>query len=173
MASSAYRRLLRDFKKVTANDAPEGISAAPVGDDLFQWTAIVFGPADTPWEGGVWKLDMAFPPEYPDKPPTVRFRNEVFHPNVFPDGQICLDLLRATGAAAGWSPSYDVCAILVAIQSLLADPDTHATPEGGANPDAEGLFVRDRHQYNARVKALVEKQLDEDDADMGCLSAVP
>ncbi|CAK0807904.1 unnamed protein product [Prorocentrum cordatum] len=107
MASSAYRRLLRDFKKVTANDAPEGISAAPVGDDLFQWTAIVFGPADTPWEGGVWKLDMAFPPEYPDKPPTVRFRNEVFHPNVFPDGQICLDLLRATGAAAGWSPSYD------------------------------------------------------------------
>ena len=30
----------------------------------------------------------------------------------------------------------------VAIQSLLADPDTHATPEGGANPDAEALYVR-------------------------------
>mmetsp|Transcript_43648 Transcript_43648/g.121316 ORF Transcript_43648/g.121316 Transcript_43648/m.121316 type:complete len:169 (-) Transcript_43648:91-597(-) len=168
MTSPAHRRLLRDFKKVTA-DAPEGISAAPVGDDLFQWTAIVLGPVGTPWEFGVWKLDMAFSSEYPEKPPSVRFRNEVFHPNVFPDGQICLDLLRGPG----WSPSYDVCAILVAIQSLLADPDTHATPEGGANPDAEALYVRDRHQYNARVKALVDKQLDEDSADMGCLSAVP
>mmetsp|Transcript_26972 Transcript_26972/g.77400 ORF Transcript_26972/g.77400 Transcript_26972/m.77400 type:complete len:169 (-) Transcript_26972:156-662(-) len=168
MTSPAHRRLLRDFKKVTA-DAPEGISAAPVGDDLFQWTAIVLGPAGTPWEFGVWKLDMAFPAEYPEKPPSVRFRSEVFHPNVFPDGQICLDLLRGPG----WSPSYDVCAILVAIQSLLADPDTHVTPEGGANPDAEALFVRDRLQYNARVKALVDKQIDEDDANMGCLSAVP
>lgn len=165
--SPAHRRLLRDFKKVTA-DAPEGISAAPLGDSLFQWTAIILGPAGTPWEGGVWRLGMDFPPEYPEKPPAICFRNEVFHPNVFTDGQICLDLLRE-----GWSPSYDVCTVLVAIQSLLADPDTHATPDGGANPEAESLFVRDRHMYNARVKALVDNQLDEDDADMGCLSAVP
>mmetsp|Transcript_19357 Transcript_19357/g.53151 ORF Transcript_19357/g.53151 Transcript_19357/m.53151 type:complete len:169 (+) Transcript_19357:205-711(+) len=168
MASAAHRRLLRDFKKVTA-DAPEGISAAPVGDDLFNWSAIILGPQATPWEGGVWKLDMAFTLEYPAKPPAVRFRSEVFHPNVFPDGQICLDLLRGPG----WSPSYDVCAILVAIQSLLADPDTHATPEGGANPEAEGLYVKDRHQYSSRIRALVDKQLEEDDLDMGCLSAVP
>lgn len=164
MTSPAHRRLLQDFKKL-ASDAPEGVSAAPVGDDLFKWCGIVLGPASTPWEGGVWKLDMSFPVEYPEKPPTVRFRNEVFHPNVFPDGQICLDLLRGPG----WSPSYDVCAILVAIQSLLADPDTHVTPEGGANPDAEILYVRDRHQYNAKVKALVDKQIDEEeeqDADM-------
>lgn len=159
---------MRDFKKVAA-DAPEGISAAPVADNLFQWTAIILGPTGTPWEGGAWKLDMNFSSEYPDKPPAVRFRSEVFHPNVFTDGQICLDLLRD----AGWSPSYDVCAILVAIQSLLADPDTHATPDGGANPEAEGLFVRDRHLYNVRVKALVDKQLDEEDADLECLSAVP
>eukprot|EP00928_Gymnodinium_smaydae_P056556 TRINITY_DN39926_c0_g1_i1.p1 TRINITY_DN39926_c0_g1~~TRINITY_DN39926_c0_g1_i1.p1 ORF type:complete len:169 (+),score=40.16 TRINITY_DN39926_c0_g1_i1:136-642(+) len=168
MSTQMHRRLLRDFKKLTA-DAPEGISAAPVGDNLYQWTAIIFGPVGTPWEGGVWKLELAFPEQYPETPPRVRFRSEVFHPNVFPDGQICLDLLRGPG----WKPSYDVCAVLVAIQSLLADPDTHETPEGGANPEAEALFVRDRRQYNARVKALVDKQLDEDDANMGCLSAVP
>ncbi|CAE7722996.1 Ubc6, partial [Symbiodinium sp. CCMP2592] len=162
---NAQRRLLRDFKKVTA-DAPTGVSAAPVGDDLFKWSAIIFGPSGTAWEGGVWKLDLSFSPEYPQKPPDVRFQTEVFHPNVFPDGQICLDLLKASG----WSPAYDVCTILVAIQSLLADPDTHATPEGGANPDAESLFVRDRQGYNSKVQALVQKQLEED--DMGCLSAV-
>lgn len=163
---SAQRRLLRDFKKMTA-DAPRGISAAPVGDDLFNWSAIVLGAQDTAWEGGVWKLKMTFTSEYPAKPPHVRFETEVFHPNVFTDGQICLDLLKGSG----WSPAYDVCTILLAIQSLLADPDTHATPEGGANPDAESLFVRDRQAYYAKVKSLVDKQLEED--DMGCLSAVP
>eukprot|EP00929_Paragymnodinium_shiwhaense_P023590 TRINITY_DN14738_c0_g1_i1.p1 TRINITY_DN14738_c0_g1~~TRINITY_DN14738_c0_g1_i1.p1 ORF type:complete len:169 (-),score=35.23 TRINITY_DN14738_c0_g1_i1:127-633(-) len=168
MSTQAHRRLLRDFKRVTA-DSPEGISAAPVGDDLFRWTAIILGPAGTAWEGGVWKLELAFTVEYPEKPPKVKFTSEVFHPNIFPDGQICLDLLQTKG----WSASYDVCGVLVAIQSLLAEPDTHATPEGGANPEAEGLFVRDRNQYNARIKALVDKQLDEDDENVGCLSAVP
>ncbi|CAL1148874.1 unnamed protein product [Cladocopium goreaui] len=145
----------------------KGIQASPVGDDLFNWSAIVLGPQDTAWEGGVWKLKMSFNEEYPEKPPSVRFENEVFHPNIFPDGQICLDLLKGSG----WSPAYDVCTILLAIQSLLADPDTHATPEGGANPEAESLFVRDRQGYYAKVKSLVDKQLEED--DMGCLSAVP
>lgn len=149
---------MRDFKKV-ASDAPDGISAAPEGDDLFRWSAMMFGPASTPWEGGVWTLDMCFPPEYPEKPPAVKFRNEIFHPNVFADGQICLDLLRGPA----WSPSYDVCTVLLAIQSLLADPDTHATPEGGANPEAESLFVRNRHAYNAKIEDMVAKQLAEDD----------
>mmetsp|Transcript_86052 Transcript_86052/g.149967 ORF Transcript_86052/g.149967 Transcript_86052/m.149967 type:complete len:130 (-) Transcript_86052:155-544(-) len=129
----------------------------------------MFGPPGTPLEGGVWKLDLAFPTEYPERPPTVRFRSKIFHPNVFADGQICLDLL----SGASWSPSYDVSTLLIAILSLLADPDTHATPEGGANPEAESLYVRDRQQYNARVEALVAAQLDEDDKEMGCLSAVP
>lgn len=164
--TSAQRRLLRDFKKMTA-DAPCGISAAPVGDDLFHWSAIVLGPMDTPWEGGVWKLSMSFTEGYPQEPPMVKFQTEVFHPNVFSDGQICLDLLKAPG----WSPAFDVSTILLAIQSLLADPGTHATPEGGANPDAESLYVRDRQGYNAKVKAMVDKQLEQD--DMGCLSAVP
>lgn len=168
MSTPAHRRLLRDFKKMTM-DSPEGISAAPVGDDLFKWSAIMLGPQNTPLEGGVWKLDLSFPAEYPESPPSVRFNTSTFHPNVFPDGQICLDLL----SGQSWSPSYDVSTLLLAILSLLADPDTHATPEGGANPEAESLFVRDRHQYNSRVEALVAAQLDEDDADMGCLSAVP
>mmetsp|Transcript_5279 Transcript_5279/g.12720 ORF Transcript_5279/g.12720 Transcript_5279/m.12720 type:complete len:168 (-) Transcript_5279:96-599(-) len=167
MTTPAHRRLLRDFKKVTM-DTPEGISAAPDGDDLFKWTAIMFGPAGTPWEGGVWKLAMKFPAEYPELPPSVRFVSEIFHPNVYKDGRICLDLL-----ANSWSPAYDVCSVLLGIQSLVASPDPHATPEGGANPDAEFLFMRDRTRYNAKIEAIVAAQLNADDLDMESLSAVP
>lgn len=165
--TQAHRRLLRDYKKLTAQ-SPDGIAAAPVGDDLFKWVGIIIGPQGTAWEGGVWKLDMAFPQEYPAKPPTVRFQSEVFHPNVYPQGTICLDILRT----AGWSPSYDVSAILVAIQALLTDPDAPVGMDE-ANAEASALYANNRPAYFARVKALIDKQIAEDDRNMGCLSAVP
>ncbi len=127
MSTAAQKRLLRDFKLISS-DPPEGISAAPVDNDIFRWNAVIFGPDNTPLEGGIWKVEIVFPFDYPEKPPVVKFKTEVFHPNVFADGHICLDILRSA-----WSPSFDLSSLLVAIQSLLAEPDLHQTPEGAAN----------------------------------------
>ena len=57
------------------------------------WDALIFGPEDTIWDGSVFRLSLEFPEEYPTKPPVVRFRSPVFHPNVYLDGKICLDIL--------------------------------------------------------------------------------
>lgn len=169
MTTPAYRRLLRDFKSLTA-DSVEGVAAAPMRDDLFHWSAIALGPVGSPWEDGVWKIDMAFPPDYPKEPPAVRFRNEIFHPNVFPDGRIGQDVLRGHG----WAPLGDVRGVLLAIKSLFVNMDAHvARPEGNANPDADILYAKDKVQYNARIKALVDKQVDEDKAEMGPLTGIP
>ena len=55
MASNAERRLLRDFKKIQSdNSLGEDVSATPSGDSLFKWDAIIFGPADTIWENGIF-----------------------------------------------------------------------------------------------------------------------
>lgn len=42
----------------------------------------------------------------------------MFHPNVYANGELCLDILQNR-----WSPTYDVAAILTSIQSLLHDPN--------------------------------------------------
>jgi len=48
------------------------------------------GPEETPYADGVFTLDMKFPSEYPFKPPTVKFKTPIFHPNVKTDtGEIC------------------------------------------------------------------------------------
>lgn len=68
-------------------------------------------PHDTPFEDGTFKLTLEFTEEYPNKPPTVKFVSKMFHPNVYADGGICLDILQNR-----WSPTYDVAAILTSIQ---------------------------------------------------------
>lgn len=70
MSTVARKRLLRDLKKLQS-DPPNGISAAPVADDIMVWSAVIFGPEDTPWEGGAFKLAVTFNEEFPTKPPHV------------------------------------------------------------------------------------------------------
>jgi ubiquitin-conjugating enzyme E2 A len=73
----------------------QGASAAPVRDDnLFVWEATIFGPEECMWEGGIFPLSMKFSEEYPSKPPKVRFTFPVYHPNVYADGSLCLDIIQ-------------------------------------------------------------------------------
>ena len=75
---------------------PPGIAcwSAGDGDRLDRLEARIIGPEDTPYAGGVFKLDVAVPEEYPIQPPSVRFVTRVYHPNIDADGRICLDLLK-------------------------------------------------------------------------------
>ena len=151
-SSMATLRLMSDYKSIT-REPPPGASARPVSEDnLFVWVATVFGPTETPWEGGIFQLKLTFPETYPDKPPRVRFTGEVFHPNVFADGNLCLDIIQDK-----WSPVYSVASILTSIQSLLTDPN----PNSPANPEAAQLYRTDKKLYNRRVRKCVERSLED------------
>jgi ubiquitin-protein ligase len=58
---------------------------------------------------------MNFEEQYPNKPPGVKFISQMFHPNVYGTGELCLDILQNR-----WSPTYDVAAILTSIQRYEA-----------------------------------------------------
>lgn len=104
-------------------------------------------PDDSPWEGGTFNLRMHFSEEYPNKAPEIVFVSSLFHPNVYKDGRICLDILQSK-----WSPVNTVQAVLVSIQSLLSDPNTGSP----ANAEAARLYDADRAEYNRRVQRCVE-----------------
>lgn len=80
MSTPAKRRLMRDFKQLQ-EEPPEGISGAPNEDNLMKWTAVIFGPEGTPWEGGIFRLSLEFSKDYPTEPPLVKFVTPIFHPN--------------------------------------------------------------------------------------------
>ncbi|XP_030378994.1 ubiquitin-conjugating enzyme E2-17 kDa-like [Scaptodrosophila lebanonensis] len=151
MTSPARRRLMRDFKRLQ-DDPPTGVSGAPNENNIMMWNAVIFGPNETPFEDGTFKLVIEFTEEYPNKPPHVRFISKIFHPNVYADGGICLDILQGR-----WSPTYDVSSILTSIQSLLCDPN----PNSPANSTAAQLFKENRREYEKRVRACVEQSFAE------------
>jgi len=153
MTTPARRRLMRDFKRLQT-DPPQGISGAPLENNIMKWNAVIFGPEDTPWEGGTFKLSLEFTEDYPNKGPTVKFLSKMFHPNVYADGAICLDILGNQ-----WSPIYDIAAILTSIQSLLTDPN----PNSPANTEAAKLFQENKREYTKRLKEIVERSWKEDD----------
>ncbi|KAK8833406.1 hypothetical protein WA577_000371, partial [Blastocystis sp. JDR] len=139
----AQKRLMKDYEEIM-NDPPYGISASPSNmEDLFTWDAMISGPDDSPWEGGMFALQLRFPDDYPSVPPVVRFTTPIFHPNVFVDGMICLDIIKEK-----WSPINTVSMVLTSIQSLLNDPN----PNSPANPDAASLYVNDNKAYRKKVR---------------------
>ncbi|CAD6196725.1 unnamed protein product [Caenorhabditis auriculariae] len=159
MTTPSRRRLMRDFKKLQ-EDPPAGVSGAPTQDNILTWEAIIFGPQETPFEDGTFKLSLEFTEEYPNKPPTVKFISRMFHPNVYADGSICLDILQNR-----WSPTYDVAAILTSIQSLLDEPN----PNSPANSLAAQLYQENRREYEKRVYQIVEQSwmnFGENEGDM-------
>ncbi|KAM0672826.1 ubiquitin-conjugating enzyme E2 [Ordospora colligata] len=147
MSTPAKRRLMKDLRTVRTS-LDKTIFAEPLEDDLMTWVAVVFGPEETPFESGTFSLVLKFPESYPQDPPNVKFISEMFHPNIYPSGDLCLDILSNR-----WNPSYDVMGVLISIQSLLNDPNTKSP----ANLDAASLFSSDPDAYAKRVKQLVMK----------------
>eukprot|EP01064_Diplonema_japonicum_P028192 TRINITY_DN4267_c0_g1_i1.p1 TRINITY_DN4267_c0_g1~~TRINITY_DN4267_c0_g1_i1.p1 ORF type:complete len:158 (+),score=24.08 TRINITY_DN4267_c0_g1_i1:79-552(+) len=141
---------LKEERRNWRKDRPFGFYARPLTDEsgelnLLEWEAVIPGKDGTIWEGGEYKLHMAFTKDYPSKPPKVQFRPIIFHPNVYPSGTVCLSILNEE---KGWKPSITVKQILLAIQELLDTPNV----KDPAQKEPYELLVKNKAAYEERVR---------------------
>jgi ubiquitin-conjugating enzyme E2 D/E len=139
---SDVKRLQKELLDMQKDDTPN-LSAGPVNDNLFEWEAVILGPIGTPYEGGVFNLNISIPSNYPFKPPTVIFKTKIYHPNINSSGSICLDILKTQ-----WSPALTISKILLSICSLLADPN----PNDPLVPEIANLLKTNIEVYNQTAK---------------------
>lgn len=61
------------------------------GSSLSHLEGTITGPEGTPYEGGVFKIDIIIPSSYPFEPPKMKFVTKIWHPNISSNtGAICL-----------------------------------------------------------------------------------
>ena len=116
-----------------------------------------------PFKGGLWKIHVELPDQYPYKSPSIGFVNRIFHPNidemsvpdvlgektsliVYSSGSVCLDVINQT-----WSPMFDMINIFeVFLPQLLRYPN----PTDPLNGEAAALLMRDPKTYEAKVSGM-------------------
>jgi ubiquitin-protein ligase len=122
--------------------------------DLFHWEARLEGPAETPFAGGVFLVDLVFPTDYPFKEPKSTFKTPVHHPNLTKTGQHCLDL--------NWSPALTAGKLLTSLVSLLRDPDPHDPLQ----PDIAEQYMRDRDTFDRLAREWTARYAEDKDHDL-------
>eukprot|EP00434_Breviolum_minutum_P005528 symbB.v1.2.004875.t1/scaffold264.1/size247971/16 len=143
----AQKRIQKELADL-GNDPPANCSAGPVGDDMFNWQATIMGPPDSPYQGGVFFLNINFPSDYPFKPPKVHFTTKIYHCNVNSNGAICLDILKDQ-----WSPALTISKVLLSISSLLTDPN----PNDPLVPEIAQVYLKDRAKHDATAREWAQK----------------
>ncbi|EDW93287.1 NEDD8-conjugating enzyme Ubc12 [Drosophila yakuba] len=135
-------RLRREISEF-ATDQTEGCKVEMVGENLFHWVATIPGPSETVYEGGLFRVEIVFPRNYPFQPPYVAFLTKTYHCNIAFSGRLCLDILSSK-----WSPALSVSKVLISIMSLLADPN----PDDPMEVGIADVFRRNRvlHDQHAR-----------------------
>lgn len=157
--SSAASVLLKEYKELSK----EKWVAIEIDDEnVFKWNmALMVVNPDSYYTGGYFKCTMQFPSNYPYSPPDFRFSDPLWHPNIYPDGRICISILHAPGedimsgetSGERWSPAQRVESVLISILSLLDDPEINSP----ANVDASVMFRDQKDAFKKRVAEDVEK----------------
>jgi ubiquitin-conjugating enzyme E2 D/E len=115
---------------------------------MYRWEGVIIGPADSPYAGGVFRLRILFPVDYPFKCPTVTFTTKIYHPNINSAGIICLDILKDK-----WSPALTISKVLLSICSMLTDPN----PNDPLVPEIAHLYKTDPVEYAMNARHWTEK----------------
>ncbi|KAF2447024.1 ubiquitin-conjugating enzyme [Karstenula rhodostoma CBS 690.94] len=158
------KRIIKETERLSKEPVP-GISAVPHEDNLRYFDVTIDGPAQSPYERGVFKLELFLPDDYPMTPPKVRFLTKIYHPNIDRLGRICLDVLKSEccpyfarvrlclTSSGNWSPALQIRTILLSIQALLGAPN----PDDPLANDVAQQWKEDQNQAIATAREWTEK----------------
>lgn len=144
--TTLIRRIQKDYADCKENGIDIEINEE---NDMTKWICYIYGPTDSEYEGGIFKLSVLFGARYPYNSPTINFINQVYHPNISTCGSICLDILKDK-----WSPALSLYKVLLSIQSLLTDPN----PDSPLNSDAAHLYRTNKKEYHNKCQKLINEQ---------------
>jgi ubiquitin-conjugating enzyme E2 G1 len=156
----AIKRLQTEYKQYLKE--PNSQYSIQINNNNFlKWSILLFGPPDTLFEGGIFNCELEFPKDYPNKAPNFKFIDKLFHPNIYPDGKVCMSILHEGVDQFGyehiserWNPSHSVNSILLSFISILSEPNF----ESPANVDASKMWRDNFNEYKKIIYNFIGNQ---------------
>eukprot|EP01097_Dermamoeba_algensis_P001730 TRINITY_DN1650_c0_g1_i3.p1 TRINITY_DN1650_c0_g1~~TRINITY_DN1650_c0_g1_i3.p1 ORF type:complete len:155 (-),score=34.50 TRINITY_DN1650_c0_g1_i3:178-642(-) len=136
------KRLQKEFTDLV-KDPPSWLKATLFNDNIFKWKVLLLGPDKSPFEKGVFELQIDVPTEYPFKPPKFTFLTKVYHPNVKSDGQLCAEMLTPD-----WSPQLRIQEVLLTVRQMLAEPN----PENPLEQEIANVYKTNKAKFEKTAK---------------------
>jgi len=157
----SIKRLQSEYKQYL-NDPNTYYSINYDEKNCLKWNILLFGPSETIFEGGVFKCQLEFSKDYPNKPPIFKFTDNIFHPNIYPDGKVCISILHEGEDIYGyehiserWNPSHSVNSVIMSIISMLDSPNF----ESPANVDASKMWRENFSLYKNIIYKFIAKNI--------------
>ena len=97
---------------------------------------------ETPYEDGVFMVNIKFPMDYPARHPEVKFMTKVWHPSVNADGSTCIPEIKED-----WTISMRIIDIARILVELLRNPN----PESPVNAEAGAQLAANPDEFNAQA----------------------
>ncbi|XP_070813351.1 ubiquitin-conjugating enzyme E2-18 kDa-like [Pituophis catenifer annectens] len=86
--------------------------------NILLWKGLLM-PDNPPYNKGAFWIEISFPCEYPLRPPTIRFKTQIYHPNVDEKGKCCLPII----SEKNWEPYTRIEQVIYALIELVNKPD--------------------------------------------------
>merc|ERR1712142_1237435 len=130
-----------------AQEKMEGIVVCINEDDMTDIQAVIDGPPGTPYQGGQFRVKLVLSKDFPAAPPKGFFLTKIFHPNVAPNGEICVNTLKKD-----WKADLGIRHVLLVIKCLLIVPNA----ESALNEEAGKLLLEAYDDYASRARMITE-----------------
>ena len=144
----ALERIKKETKDLDLHPI-NNVSLAQVEEnDYFHYLALIVGPNLSPYEDGIFYLNVDFPNEYPLKPPKYQFMTPIYHLNINEVGTILADFLNDK-----WNPSLTIGTTLLMINDLLKKPN----PDISMVPQIGKLYKTNKFEYYKKAHEFAVK----------------
>ncbi len=108
------------------------------------------GPANSPYNGGKFVLEIKFPTNYPIKSPAIQFITKIYHPHIRKSGAFCE---CAPFSSQNWSPVITLHKALLDIWRMMDDPASSGCQCG----EIWRLYANNRNTFNETAREWTHK----------------
>ena len=154
LSLARIKKELKDIQSSESKTSSSNITAELVSsNDFTHWKGTITGPKDTPYETGIFTIDIKIPNDYPFQPPKMKFITKIWHPNISSQtGAICLDVLKDE-----WSPALTLRTTLLSLQALLSSPN----PSDPQDAIVAQQYIKSHSQFIEKAKLWTRKYAHE------------